>query len=118
VAITHAINPGTFILDALLRVIVGSSTMAESIENLTFVGAAISPVVTALSSDLIVFKFTFVSGAIGPLKGAFAIKKAMLKFTLVLVTVFEDTSALAVIHFANLKDITIGELPVRFSSSL
>ena len=101
--ITHAIYPGTFILNALFRVIVGSSTMAESIKNLTFVGATISPVVTALSSDLIVLKFTFVSSAVRPLKCALAVKKTVPKFTLVLVTVFEDASALAVINFANLK---------------
>ena len=72
VAVSHALLPVTLVLDALFLVDVGALTVAEAIENVTFVGAAIWPGVVSLSSDLVLFEFTGVDRAIRPLKDAAA----------------------------------------------
>ena len=107
-SVAHSIDPGALVFDAFFWVVVNSSAVAKSVQNLTFVGASVCPVVASLSGDLIILEFAFVCGAVSPLKGAFSVKKAVVEFTFVFVAVFEDAGALAVVDFADLRESSGG----------
>ena len=72
VAVSHALLPVTLVLNTLFLVDVGALSVAEAIEDVTFVGAAIWPGVVTFSSDLVLFELTGVDRAIRPLKDAAA----------------------------------------------
>ena len=76
--------------------------MTQTIKNLTFVCAAISPLVWTLSCNLILIEFTFVDSSICPSECTFAVKETMAQFTFKFMTILENASALSMEHFTNL----------------
>ena len=103
VAVSHALLPVTLVLDALFLVDVGALTVAEAIENVTLVSAAIWPGVVTLSSDLVLFEFTGVDRAIRPLKDAAAPEKTQVQLALILMPIFKLACTVAVVDIADLK---------------
>ena len=65
-AVPHAVLPMAVVLNALTLVDVLSFTVAETIQNITLVGALIRPSVRALASDFILLEFTAVDRSICP----------------------------------------------------
>ena len=102
---SHSVLPVAVVLNALSLVDVLSLTVAETIQNITLVGALIWPGVRALTSDFILLKFTAVNCSIYPFEDSASPKEAILELALVLMAVLEIASTVSVVHFAYLKEI-------------
>lgn len=53
VTVAHAIEPGAFVLNTLLRVDIGTVSMAQAVLHFPFVSGLIRPLVGAFASDLV-----------------------------------------------------------------
>ena len=102
-AVTHSILPVAIVLDTLALVDVFAFTVAQTVQNVTLVGALVRPGVSAFAGDLVFFKLTAVDRAISPLKDSAAPKQTQTQLALVLVPIFECASTVTVVDFADLK---------------
>ena len=101
-SVSHSVLPMAIVFYAFALIYVLAFAVAQSIENVSFVGALVRPGICTLSSDLVLLELTTVDGAIGPLKDTTAPEKTKTQFTLVLVSIFELACTVTVIHFADL----------------
>lgn len=99
---TEPREPLALVYNTLLLVSVGAPSLSESIDNLPFVEAGVSPVVSSVAGYFVLSELALVAGAVGPDELAFAVEEAVLHFSLECVTLAEFASALAMIHLANL----------------
>ena len=77
ITVTHAVLPVALVLNALFLVDIGALAVAETVQNIAFVSAAIRPGVVAFAGDLVFLKLSAVDSAIGPLKDAAAPEQAI-----------------------------------------
>jgi putative flippase GtrA len=78
--------------------------MSEAVNDLSLIEAAVSPVISTSTSDLILTELSLVFSAVLPDKFSFAMQKTMLHFTLKDVAFTKFTSSLAVVYLANLNN--------------
>lgn len=96
-ALFFAINPISFIsslVDCILP-----EPMAESIFDLSFVGATIWPFVATLSCDAIILKLASIHNTVGPSKSALPAQKSIIKIAFIGVTIFEGDFCWAIQAF-------------------
>ena len=101
---SEASDPLALIDHALLGVGVCAFAVAEAVDDLALIEAAVGPVVPAIPCDLVLTEFALVLGAILPYKLSLAVQETVLHFALEDVALAEFTSALAVVYFAYLYD--------------
>lgn len=104
---SHSIEPLALILDAFFGIDVLALAVSEAILDLSFIGGAIWPLVTADTSDFIASELASVRSAVGPAELALAMEEPVLDITLVGVAIPELASALAMVNFTDLKDSKI-----------
>lgn len=107
VTVAHTVDPLALVLDTFFSVDVGALTVAQTIHNLALVGAAVTPVVGTLASDLVLTELSLVERTICPLKGTLTVEQTKTELSLVLMAVFKDTGALSMEHFANLSILLV-----------
>ena len=102
--VPHSVEPLALILNAFFGIDVLALAMSEAILDLSFVGGAIWPLVTAETRNFVASELASVRSAICPAELALAVEESILDVALVGVAIPELTGALAMVNFTNLKD--------------
>jgi hypothetical protein len=103
IPMTESAEPLTLVDDAFLGVSVGAAAMSKTVNDLALIIGAISPVIAAVSCDLVLSELALVLGAIVPQEFALAMQKTVLHFTLEGVALPELAGALSMIDLAYLN---------------
>ena len=102
-AMAHAVLPVALVLNTFFLVDVGTLAVAQTVQNVTLVGASIWPGVAALAADLVLLELAAVDSAVSPLEDATTREQTECKFALVLVAVLELARTVAMVHVADLE---------------
>lgn len=102
VAVSHSVEPCPVVLHAFLRIDVLALAVAESIEHISLVSAAIGPGVVSSASYLVFLEIAFVDRPISPFERSPPVEEPPPELSLVLMTIFELASSLPVVDVANL----------------
>lgn len=115
-SVPHSVKPLALILDAFFGVDVLTLAMSETILDLSVVGGAIWPLVTADARDFVASELASVRSAICPAELALAVEESVSELTLVGVAIPELASALAMVNFTNLNDAKMSVKHERLKS--
>jgi len=106
-AVTHALLPISFIDNSLFLIVVLAFAVSQAVQDSSFVGACVGPLVLAVTGDLILSEFAFVDGAVMPFELASAVEETVLKLSFENMAVLELAVTLPVVHFADLSVLLI-----------